>query len=203
MRRTIASILALAFCSLSSWAATSTPALGKTSTIAEPPDVLKVDYFSNANTSGAPDGTFRITNAGTSGGNLCAYIFVFDPNQEMSECCACLQTPDGLGTLSLNVNLTSNPLTGVVLSTGAIKVFSVQPVANTCPLPGTTNVPQAFEAGLHSWTTHIQNSNFTITETASQDATLSVAENVRAYDECLAIVTDGSGHGICSCGTGD
>jgi hypothetical protein len=204
MRRTFASILALAFCSLSSWAATTAaPALGKPSTTGEPPDVLKVDYFSNANTSGAPDGTFRITNAGTSNGNLCAYIFVFDPYQEMSECCGCLQTPDGLGTLSVNVDLTSNPLTGVTLSTGAIKVFSVAPVANACPLPGTTTVPQPFEAGLRSWTTHIQNSNFTITETASQDATLSVAENVRAYDECLAIVLDGSGHGICSCGTGD
>ena len=204
MRRTIASILALAFCSLSSWAATTAaPALGKASPVGEPADVLKVDYFSNANTSGAPDGTFRITNAGTSNGNLCAYIFVFDPYQEMSECCGCLQTPDGLGTLSVNVNLTSNPLTGVVLSTGAIKVFSVAPVANACPLPGTTTVPQPFEAGLRSWTTHIQNSNFAITETASQDATLSVAENVRAYDECLAIVLDGSGHGICSCGTGD
>ena len=64
-------------------------------------------------------------------------------------------------------------------------------------------MPQPFEAGLRSWTTHIQNSNFTITETASQDANLSVAENVRAYDECLAIVLDGSGHGICSCGTGE
>jgi hypothetical protein len=189
MRRTIASILALAFCSLSSWAATSAPALGKPSTSGEPPDVFKVDYFANANTSGAPDGTFRITNAGTAGGNLCAYIFVFDP--------------DGLGTLSVNVDLTGNPLTGVTLTTGAIKVFSVAPVANACPLPGTTTVPQPFEAGLRSWTTHIQNSNFTITETASQDATLSVAENVRAYDECLAIVLDGSGHGICSCGTGD
>jgi hypothetical protein len=203
MRRTIATILALAFCSLSSWAATTAPALGKTSSVGEPADVLKVDYFSNANTSGAPDGTFRITNAGTSGGNLCAYIFVFDPQQEMSECCGCLQTPDGLGTLSVNVNLTSNPLTGVTLTTGAIKVFSVAPVANACPLPGTTTVPQPFEAGLRSWTTHIQNSNFAITETASQDATLSVVENVRAYDECLAIVLDGSGHGICSCGTGD
>jgi hypothetical protein len=203
MRRIIGSFLAVAVCAIGSWAATTTaPSMGKTAT-SEPPDVLKVDYFANANTSGAPDGTFRITNAGTSNGNLCAYIFVFDPNQEMSECCGCLQTPDGLGTLSVNVDLTGNPLTGVILTTGAIKVFSVAPVNNTCPLPGTTSVPQPFEAGLRSWTTHIQNSNFTITETASQDATLSVAENIRAYDECLAIVTDGSGHGVCTCGTGD
>jgi hypothetical protein len=202
MRRTIVSILALTLCAVGSWAST-TPSFGTPGTSTEPPDVLKVDYFSNANTSGAPDGTFRLTNAGTSGGNLCAYIFVFDPFQEMSECCGCLQTPDGLGTLSINKDLTSNPLTGVTLTTGLIKVFSVAPVSNTCPLPGQTRAPQPFLAGIHAWDTHIQNSNFAITETASQDATLSIAENVRAYDECLAIVMDGSGHGICSCGTGD
>jgi hypothetical protein len=195
MRRITVSIMAFALCAVSSWAATAKPNFGTPGVVTEPADVFKVDYFSNANTSGAPDGTFRLTNSGTSGGNLCAYIFVFDPFQEMSECCGCLQTPDGLGTLSINNDLTSNPLTGVILNT--------EPVANTCPLPGTSRVPQLFEAGIHGWNTHIQNSNFAITETPSQDATLSVAENVRAYDECLAIVMDGSGHGICSCGTGD
>jgi hypothetical protein len=49
------------------------------------PDTFKVNYFSHANVQG-PDGTVRITNAGTSGGNLCADIYVFDPNQELSEC---------------------------------------------------------------------------------------------------------------------
>src|ERR1022692_4405882 len=79
----------------------------------EPADVLKVDYFANANTAGAPDGTLRITNPGTSGGNLCAAIYVFDSGEELSECCSCKTTPNGLKTLSVNTDLTSNPLTGV------------------------------------------------------------------------------------------
>jgi len=83
-----------------------------------------VDYFSNANTSGAPDGTVRLTNPNTSGGNIWAAIYVFDPNQEMSECCECRLTPDGLRTLSVNSDLTSNPLTPVTLSTGLIKIVS-------------------------------------------------------------------------------
>lgn len=203
MRRFVLSMLALASLTAASWAATN-PAYGANSTTAEPADVLKVDYFSNANTAGAPDGTARLTNPGTAGGNVCAYITVFDSNQEMSECCGCLLTPDGLATLSVNTNLTSNPLTGVTLATGAIKIFSVAPVNNACPLPGTTRVPQPFESGgVRAWVTHIQNSNFAETETGSQDATLSVIENVRAYAECAAIVLDGSGHGVCSCGTGD
>jgi len=201
MRRFLASLLALAFLPVGCLAAGSY--FGKNSTTA-PLDVLKVDYFSNANTAGAPDGTLRMTNPGTApSGNICAYVLVFDPNQELTECCGCLVTPDGLRTLSVNSDLTSNPLTGVTLQTGVVKLFSVQPLNNTCPLPGTTAAGQLLEPGLRAWTTHIQNSNFSITETASQDATLSVTEDVRGYAECAAIVLDGSGHGICSCGTGD
>jgi len=162
-------------------------------------DTLKVDYFSNANTAGAPDGTLRATHPGTATGNVCASVFVFDPYQELSECCSCLLTPDGLRTLSINKDLTSNPLTGVTLSTGLIKVVSTIPVGGACPLP-TAVKP---EPAVRTWTTHIQNSNFAVTETASQDATLSAGEITRLARQCTAVALVGSGKGICSCGTGD
>jgi hypothetical protein len=164
-----------------------------------PADTLKVDYFANANTSGAPDGTVRMTNPGTSGGNLCAAIFVVDPNQELSECCSCKLSPDGLRTLSVDNDLTGNPLTGSFLTTGAIKIVSTTPTGGTCPAPKTLTPT----AGVRAWATHIQNSNYTITETASQDATLSSTEVSRLEKECSAAVLDGSGKGICTCGTGD
>jgi hypothetical protein len=163
-------------------------------------DTLKVDYFSNANTAGAPDGTMRVDNPGTyASGNVCASIFVFDPMQELSECCSCLVTPDGLRTLSVNGDLTSNPLTGVTLSTGLIKVVSTIPVAGACPLPTAVHPV----AAIRSWVTHVQNSNFAITETGSQDATLSSGEISRLARQCYAVALVGSGKGICSCGTGD
>jgi hypothetical protein len=159
-----------------------------------------VDYFSNANTAGAPDGTLRIVNPGTATvGSLCAAIYVFDSFQEMSECCSCPLSPDSLRTLSVNIDLTGNPLTGVTLHTGAIKIVSTPEVGGVCPLP-TRLTPTA---GLRSWTTHIQNSNFAVTETASQDATFSYNEQVRLQSECYAIQLDGSGKGICTCGVGD
>jgi hypothetical protein len=164
-----------------------------------PADTLKVDYFANANTAGAPDATVRITNPGTAGGGLCAAIYVFDVNQEMTECCSCYVSPDGLRTLSVNTDLTSNPLTGVILSTGAIKIVSTRANSTTCPNP--TNLTPT--AGVRAWATHIQNSNFTITEDVSPDATFSATEQNRLQTECVSIHTDGSGHGICSCGTGD
>jgi hypothetical protein len=164
-----------------------------------PADTLKVEYFSNANTAGAPDATFRLTNPGTAGGNICASIYVFDPNQEMSECCSCLLTPDGLRTLSVNGDLTSNPLTGVVLNTGLVKVVSTATVGGGCPLP--TNITP--KAAVRAWATHIENSGFAVTETNAQDATLSSGEVTRLNRQCSAIQLDGSGKGICSCGTGD
>ncbi len=181
--------LALAFCAGIAAASTEPP----------PADTLKVDYFANANTAGAPDATVRVTNPGTAGGGLCAAIFVFDVNQEMSECCSCYVSPDGLRTLSVNTDLTSNPLTGVILSTGAIKVVSTRANGTTCPNP-TSLYPTA---GVRAWATHIQNSNFTITESASQDATFSATEQTNLQNQCHAIHLDGSGKGICSCGTGD
>ncbi len=167
-------------------------------------DLLKVDYFANANTAGAPDGTLRLNNPGTyaptgANGNICAAIFVFDPQQEMSECCSCLLTPDGLRTLSINGDLTSNPLTGVTLTTGVIKVVSTKPKGGVCPLPTSLNSVSA----VRSWATHIQNSNFAVTETGSQDATLSATEQIALAGQCKAIQIVGSGKGVCSCGTGD
>jgi len=161
-------------------------------------DTLKVDYFANANTTGAPDATLQLTNPGTAGGNVCASIFVFDPMQELSECCSCLLSPDGLRTLSVNKDLTSQPLTGVTLTTGTIRIVSTAPVGGACPYP--TNMTPA--RAVRSWATHIQNGSFTVTETSSQDATLSADEVKRLDAECRAILL-GTHDGFCSCGTGD
>jgi hypothetical protein len=166
-----------------------------------PADVLKVNYFSNANTPSAPDGTVRLDNPGTAPGNVCANIFVFDAAQELSECCSCFLSPDGLRTLSVNTDLTSNPLTGSssTLTGGVIKIISTTLTAGACPLPTNINPIPA----LRAWTTHIQNVTFAETETAGQDATLSTGELSRLKAECTAVKLDGSGAGICSCGTGD
>ncbi len=160
----------------------------------------RVDYFSNANTGGAPDGTLRLDNDGAAGGNLCADIFVFDSNEELSECCSCLETPDGLRTLSINGDLTANPLTGVTLATGVIKVVAAAPTANTCPVPN--KIALVTNGEIQGWATHIQNSNFAETETNSQVSYLSSTEQSRLARQCGAILSVGSGKGICSCGTG-
>jgi len=175
--------------------------LGLGSGIAMAQDVYKVNYFSN-NAAPAPDATVRIDNPGLTYGNLCAMIYVFDADQQLSECCGCVETHNGLRTLSVRSNLTSNPLTGVVSRNGVIKVVSA--AVNNSPCDPTSNVKPT--ANLRVWVTHIQNpvgAAFPITETESSDSTLGATELANLQAQCAFVNILGSGHGICSCGTGD
>jgi hypothetical protein len=162
-------------------------------------DLLKVNYFSNANTTSAPDGTVRITNPGSPTGNLCAQIYVFDPEQELSECCACLVTPDGLRTLSVNTDLTKNPLTPVTLTTGSVSIVSGYTSGKSC-----SPINDVVSPTIRAWGTHIQSdsSGYSITETEYSDRALG-EYNDNLLIACYGILLDGSGHGVCTCGSGD
>jgi len=160
-----------------------------------------VDYFANNTSAGAPDATVRINNPGSTNGDLCAMIYVFDANQEMNECCGCITTPDGLRTLSVHSNLTNNPLT-VVVGTGDIKIVSAE--VNGAPCDPTSNVVPYGE--LNAWGTHIQNkvgSGYPITETGYTTSLLSTGELASLQADCYFTVRLGSGRGVCSCGSGD
>ena len=175
--------------------------LGIGSGIAMAQDVYKLNYFSN-NAAPAPDATVRIDNPGLTYGNLCAMIYVFDADQQLSECCGCVETHNGLRTLSVRNDLTSNPLTGRVSTNGVIKVVSS--AINNSPCDPTSNVSP--KANLRAWGTHIQNpvgAAFPITETESSDSTLGATELANLQAQCAFINILGSGQGVCSCGTGD
>jgi hypothetical protein len=168
-------------------------------------DVYTVDYYSNANTTGAEDGTVRIINPGTTSksaseaADLCALIYVFDANQEMSECCGCFLSANGLLTLSVNNNLTSNPLLGTLLHTGVIKIVS-SVLARPCDPTKITPTPT-----LRAWATHIQNPvlrAFPETEGESQAATLGAGELADLAEDCTVLRELGSGAGVCSCPPG-
>jgi len=172
-----------------------------------------VTYFSNGNTSGAPDAVLRLINDGdystaqTEGrpnGNLWASIYVFDDSQELQECCNCFISPDGLLSESLNKELMANTLTGRdETSRGVIKVIST---SNDDP---TYNV---LTPGIRGWMTHIQATSntysggkwvekgpFFVTETKLADANLVSAEEAALETSCSYAITLGSGYGVCSC----
>jgi hypothetical protein len=169
--------------------------------IASAQDVYKLNYFTN-NAGSAPDATVRIDNPGLTYGNLCAMVYVFDADQQLTECCGCVETHNGLRTLSVRRDLSSNPLTGVISSTGVIKIISA--AVNNSPCDPTSNVKPT--ANLRAWVTHIQNAVGTawpITETEFSDSTLGATELANLQAQCEFVNILGSGHGICSCGTGD
>src|ERR1039457_3962549 len=134
-------------------------------------------YFSNANTPGAPDATVRIINDGFTGTNIYAAIFVFDDSEELTECCDCEITPDGLLSESVNNNLTANPLTGIKPTRGVIKVISSSEDSGGTGL-GTP--------GLHAWATHVQKlpSGYAVSESPFADSNLAISEEELLYELC-------------------
>jgi hypothetical protein len=194
-----------------------------------------VGYYGNANTAGFPDAQLNIVNPGSTGGysftdfktpigDLCANIYVFTSDQEMVECCSCFISPNGQLQLSLNLNLTANPLansTQVPLPVaGAIKVVSSSPFANdtctesrtngggtsTLDVAGTT---YAAFGSLRAWNTHVRETVggttplFTVTETGLRQADLSPdgTELSKIQQQCFFLQNTGSGHGRCTCGS--
>jgi len=181
--------------------------------------VYFVTYFSNANTTGAPDGTLRVINdgdqattayEGVENGTLWAAIYIFDDSQEMRSCCACIITSDGLLSESVNKELTANEFTGRGENTrGVIKVISSNNSHPDTPVP----VP-----GLRGWMTHIQATTTTfpapgpgfaknavekgpwfVTETALADSNLGATELANLGTLCSYGLTIGSGYGLCPC----
>jgi hypothetical protein len=155
--------------------------------------VYFTSYFSNANTSGAPDGTVRVINDGDTGGSLYAAYYVFDDSQELSECGACYISADGINSESVNKNLTANPLTGRFLHVGVIKLISSSTSDPTAVYP---------RAGLRPWGTHIQAvaaKTWAVTETQFADSNLASSEQTMLQNLCYYAIILGSGTGTISC----
>lgn len=164
-------------------------------------NVYALSYYSNAHTATAPDAVLRLVNDGnvadsSPAGDLCASVYVFDSQEEMNECCSCRVTPNGILSLSINNNLTSNTLTGRIPTRGVTKVVSSSPSAGTCdPTVSTPHV------GIRAWQTHIQKaySGYSITEEELADSTFGSAEQADLAEDCAVLIELGTGSGICSC----
>jgi hypothetical protein len=167
-----------------------------------PADSFKISYYANSHQPNAPDAFIRIDNPGSNMyKSVCALIYVFTADQQLTECCACPNSHNNLRTLSMNVDLTNNPLTGVPSSTGAIKIVSASPnAAGKCdPTGGSAPV-----ATLRAWATHTNGPGegpFSVTETEFSDAPLDPTELANLSSQCLNIFRLGSGSGKCTCGT--
>jgi hypothetical protein len=164
--------------------------------------LMTVSYFNLANAvSSGSDGTVRLVNPGTTPGDMCAMVYVFDRNQELNECCGCKISDSGLLTLSLVKDLTANTLTGKKPVAGSVEVVPSDPDLN-----GQCNAGSpAPNRMIHAWETNIQDSSgsFPTTEIRFANGQLSDTEAQVLGTLCSMIQQMGSGAGICSCGTGN
>ena len=157
--------------------------------------LLAMTYFDA--TSGT-DSTIRISNPGTTGQDLCTMIYVFDWDQQMSECCGCIVFQDGLLSLSLKQNLLSNPLTGVASTSGTVVLVSAQEPSN-----GGCNASSMTPTGtVVAWATHLPQSNGAMSsaEVPFSVSTLSTTLLSSLQAQCSFIQQLGSGQGVCGCG---
>ena len=176
-------------------------ALGSTPAVAQD-NIFALGYFSNNHNTSAPDGVLRLVNDGTvsdasPAGDLCASIYVFDSKEELNECCSCRITPNGILSLSVNTNLTSNTLTRRTPARGVIKVVSSTLSGGSCDAK--VVAPQT---GIRGWITHVQRgvgTAYVLTEEELLDSTYSTSESADLAEDCTVLTELGSGAGLCSC----
>jgi hypothetical protein len=163
------------------------------SVVATAQDTYRVTYFDNNGAAGAPDAFVHVLNPGdVNPGQLCASIYIWRNDQELSECCSCLITPNGLLTLRVS-RLTNNPgdHAGNPVS-GSIGIISDSACDPTAPVP---------TPDLRAWATHVNfdtaTSGYDVTETEALDTPLSAGELTEASTRCGFIRVNGSGAGRC------
>ncbi len=158
-------------------------------------DGMQVTYAGNLSAS---DAVFNFSNAGMTGGTICANIYAFSPDEQLISCCACPITPNGLASLSVRSDILSNTLTPAVPSSIVVKVLATNPKTCNAANPG----PLA--AGLVAWGSNSHSlPAIATTEMPFISATLSNTELTRITALCTFIQSNGSGFGICkSCRSG-
>jgi uncharacterized protein YjdB len=160
-----------------------------------------ISYFDRSNIPGV-DEAVRIANPGINGQDLCAMVYVFSADQQMSECCGCHISRNGLLTLSINNDLTSNPLTGRNPATGTVSVLPSDVAGNPSCDP-TIATP---EGALTVWSTHLQSTAPDAAPTGGGSSTFTPPTNlapISFQNQCLYVQRLGSGQGTCTCGTGE
>ena len=153
--------------------------------VSAPADAFQVHYVSNLNKG---DASINLTNAGGSGGNICANVYAFAPDEQMISCCACQITPNGLNSYSVSADLISNPLTGVAPSSLVIKLVASAPTHGTCDASSPT--AGSLVPGLRAWGTTIHtvfsgNQNVVVTPPAPDPRCTRIPQEPPMGCKCL------------------
>lgn len=159
---------------------------------AQSSDNYRVTYFDNNGATGAPDAYIHVLNPGVASAGLCASIYVWRNDQELSECCSCSISANGLLTIRVS-QLTNNPGDHAGAPTsGSVSIIADSNCDATNPSP---------TADLRAWATHVNldtaSGGYDVTETEALDTPLSSGEQSEAGSRCGFIRVNGSGAGRC------
>lgn len=174
---------------------------------------FQVRYASNLNVG---DSVIELTNTGANGaslfgpgvgavGNICVNVYAFSPDEQLISCCSCLVTPDGLVSLSVVNDLTSNTLTGVRPTSVVVKLISTIAGAGgsgtNCSNSAAAVSTPILAAGLAAFGTtihaNVPAAKYDTTVTPFTPSTLSDGEIASVANRCTNIIGNGSGFGIC------
>jgi hypothetical protein len=180
------------------------------------PDSYQIGYAANLNIG---DSVVNLSNSGASidaaqaivggpfrgAGNICANIYVFDPQEEEVACCSCLTTPDGLYSFSVKSDLISDTLTPATPTSVVIKAVSTVFVGTAC---SPANVTAAlFAPGTLLWGTTLEPASspgtYGVVPVGYKVGNLTASELSGMTQICSFLQSNGSGYGVCSfCSTG-
>jgi len=138
------------------------------------PTAYTVNYFNNPGTSGSDEIYIQNTtnesnteSSGSTGGNICANIYAFYPDQEMIGCCEVLLTPNETWNNSVGQLMITIDNQGPLPTKGTIKVVATTARTSSDDLNGTDDGDECDPAGffsspasllaphsLQSWITH-------------------------------------------------
>lgn len=191
-------------------------------------DAYQINYLPSPVGGGVPGGYIDITNAGQLGadafgplsgttGRICVNVYAFTADEQETECCSCLVTPNALVHLTA-ADLVGNPGNGVTPTLGlVVKLLATIPGASTAA-PGVNtqatftgsscNAATPFATvnlapGMRAWATKFHTNTTTspsttsLTETAFLPANLSTGELTKLTNLCQFLAGNQSGAGIC------
>jgi len=202
------------------------PAAGVTVNAAVP-DAYQINYLPAAAGGGIAGGYIDISNAGALGadafgplsgttGRICANVYVFTADEQESECCSCLVTPNALVHLTA-ADLIGNPGNGVTPTLGVVVKLLATIPGTSASAPGTSvgpftgsscNAATPFTAanlapGMVAWATKFHTNTTTspatvgLTETQFSSEPLSPGELAKLTNLCQFLSGNQSGAGLC------
>lgn len=170
-------------------------------------NVFLVRYATNLDKG---DSLVNITNTGSSNfagtgpaDNICVNVFTYDASEEMVSCCACLVTPNGLVSLSVQGDLISNTLSPSTPTSVVIALVATNAQQHSLGFCDAGNIDpdgDVIVPGMRAWGTTLHklpNGTYGETETEFLQGGLSTNELAHMTQFCGFIHSNGSGFGVC------